>query len=90
MVHHADVAQGLILALRAENVAGEAFNIADDSPGTLSEALRHVGRPVPAELADQPVEDPWFGVVDTRKARRYLGFRPLYPTLYQAVDAGTV
>jgi nucleoside-diphosphate-sugar epimerase len=90
MVHHADVAQGLILALRAENVAGEAFNIADDSPVTLSEALRHVGRPVPAELADQPVEDPWFGVVDTRKARRYLGFRPLYPTLYQAVDAGTV
>lgn len=90
MVHHADVAQGLILALRAEGVAGEAFNIADDSPVTLSEVLRFAGRPVPAELADQPLEDPWFGVVDTRKARRYLGFRPFYPTLHQAVDAGAI
>jgi nucleoside-diphosphate-sugar epimerase len=90
MVHHADVAQGLILALRAENVAGEVFNIADDSPVTLSEVLRLAGRPVPAELADQPLDDPWFGVVDTLKARRYLGFRPFYPTLRQAMDAGTL
>jgi nucleoside-diphosphate-sugar epimerase len=91
MVHHADVGQGLIRALLAEGVAGEAFNIADDSAVTYSEILRYVGRPPAdrAEGASRP-EDPWFGIVDTRKARRVLGYRPIYPTMYQAIDAGAM
>lgn len=90
MVHHADVAQGLIRALRAEGVAGETFNIADDCAITLSEVLRHAGRPLPAEWAERPIIDPWFGTVDTGKARRVLGYRPIHPTLYQAADAGAL
>lgn len=90
MAHHADIAQGLLLALRAENVAGEVFNIADDSAATLAEIYRHMGREVTPEMAERAIKDPWFGIVDTTKARRMLGFRPLYPTMWQAVDAGVM
>lgn len=90
MVHHADVAQGLLLALRAEGIAGEVFNIADDSAATLAEIYRHLGRELPAEMAERPVTEPWYGIVENAKARRVLGFRPLYPTMWQAVDAGTM
>ena len=90
MVHHADVAQGVLLALRAEGVAGEVFNIADDSAATLAEIYRYVGREVTAEMASRAVAEPWFGIVENSKARRVLGWRPLYPTMWQAVDAGTM
>ena len=90
MVHHADVAQGLLLALRAEGQAGEVFNIADDSAATLAEIHRYVGRELPPEMAERAVTEPWFGIVENTKARRVLGFRPIYPTMWQAVDAGTM
>jgi nucleoside-diphosphate-sugar epimerase len=90
MVHHADVAQGLILALRTEGVSGEVFNIADDAAVTYTEILRYLGEPLTEEVAAGAGDDPWFGVVDNRKARRRLGYRPFYPTMYQAIDAGAM
>lgn len=90
MVHHADVAQGVLLALRAEGQSGEVFNIADDSAATLAEIYRYMGRELPAEMAERAVTEPWFGIVENTKARRVLGFRPLYPTMWQAVDAGVM
>lgn len=91
MVHHADVAQGLLLALRAEGVTGEVFNIADDAAVTHAEILRYLGEPLTDEVRETPrPDDPWFGVVENRKARRVLGYRPLYPTMYQAIDAGVM
>jgi nucleoside-diphosphate-sugar epimerase len=90
MAHHADVAQGLLLALRAEGVTGEVFNIADDSAATLAEIYRYMGRDLTPEMAKRTIRDPWFGMVETTKARRVLGFRPLYPTMWQAVDAGVM
>jgi nucleoside-diphosphate-sugar epimerase len=90
MAHHADVAQGVLLALRAENVAGEMFNVADDSAVTLAEIYRYLGREVTPEMAEREIKDPWFGIVDNTKARQVLGFRPLYPTMWQAVDAGVM
>jgi nucleoside-diphosphate-sugar epimerase len=85
MVHHADVAQGLTLALRAEGVGGEVFNVADDSAATLAEIYRYMGAEVTPEMEQLEIVDPWFGIVDNGKARRVLGFRPLYPTMWQAV-----
>jgi len=90
MVHHADVAQGVLLALRAEGLAGEVFNLADDSAATLAEIYRYVGRELTPEMAERAVTEPWFGIVENGKARRVLGWRPLYPTMWQAVDAGTM
>ncbi|NUR59766.1 MAG: NAD(P)-dependent oxidoreductase [Catenulispora sp.] len=87
MVHHADVAQGLLLALRAEGVGGEVFNIADDSAVTLAEIYAYMGSEVTPEMREREVTDPWFGIVDNAKARRMLGYRPLYPTMRQALDA---
>ena len=90
MVHHADVAQGVLLALRAEGLSGEVFNIADDSAATLAEIYRYVGRELTPEMNERAVTDPWFGIVQNGKARRVLGYRPFYPTMWQAVDAGTM
>ena len=90
MVHHADVAQGLILALRADGLSGETFNIADDSAATLAEIYRYTGRDLTPEMTGRTVTEPWFGIVENTKARRVLGFRPLYPTMWQAVDAGAM
>jgi nucleoside-diphosphate-sugar epimerase len=88
LVHHADVAQALIKALRAEGIDGGTFNAADDAPVSAYELLQLNAEPVPAGFADRPLEDPWEGIVDTSRIRRELGFRPIYPSVYSAWDAG--
>ena len=88
LVHHADVAQGLIRALRAEGIDGATFNIADDAPMTAFELLALNGEPPGDE--DRPLEDPWAGIVDASAARRVLGWRPIYPSVYTARDAGAL
>jgi nucleoside-diphosphate-sugar epimerase len=86
MVHHADVAQGVGLVLRASHVDGQAFNLADDAPVTGWELATLTGTPVPD--GDGPL-DPWEGIVDTRRIGA-LGFRPVYPTVYAAAAAGAL
>jgi nucleoside-diphosphate-sugar epimerase len=85
MVHHADVAQGLTRALRTAGADGRIFNLADDAPITGWELLALNGVPAPWS-AEQPGElaDPWQGIVDTRRIRAELGYRPIYPTVYAA------
>jgi nucleoside-diphosphate-sugar epimerase len=90
MVHHADVGQGIIRALLAGGVAGETFNIADDAPVTAAELLELNGETLAPDAAYRPLDDPWEGIVDTSKSRTVLGFRPIYPTVYAARDAGAI
>ncbi|WP_089206028.1 hypothetical protein [Streptosporangium subroseum] len=87
-MHHADVAQALLRAVRANGVDGEAFNVADDAPVTALELLNLNGEPVSEGAAGRSLDDPWEGIADTSKIRRELGFRPVYPTVYTARDAG--
>lgn len=90
MVHHADVAQGLLRVLYSADAAGRTYNIADDAPVTAVE-LHQLNRvPVPAELAGRPLGDPWDGIVSTLRLRDELGFRPLYPSVWTARDAGAL
>jgi nucleoside-diphosphate-sugar epimerase len=91
LVHHADVAQGLLRALRAPGVDGGTWNLADDAPVTAVE-LHRLNHEKPADgLAEQPPDDdPWEGIVDTTRARAELGFRPIYPSVYTARDAGAL
>lgn len=89
MVHHADVGQVLIDIVRAHGLDGEIFNVADDAPVTAYELLKINGDPVPDGAADRTLEDPWDGILDTSKIRRELGFRPIHPSVYTALDAGT-
>jgi nucleoside-diphosphate-sugar epimerase len=90
LVHHADVAQALIRALRAEGIDGTTFNAADDAPASAFELLQLNAEPPPAGFADRPLDDPWEGIVDTTRIRRELGFRPIYPSVYAAQDAGAL
>ncbi|WP_327717005.1 NAD(P)-dependent oxidoreductase [Streptomyces sp. NBC_00490] len=90
MVHHADVAQGLLRLLYAPGVAGRIYNISDDAPVTALELHELNGVEVPAELHDRTDPDPWLGITSTERIRRELGFRPLYPSVWSARDAGAL
>ena len=89
LVHHADASQGLYLALHTEGVDGGVYNIADDAPMTAWELHAVNGRPYPVDNA-QDLADPWAGIASTARARRELGYRPIYPTLYTAIEAGAL
>ncbi|MGX1269867.1 NAD-dependent epimerase/dehydratase family protein [Streptomyces phaeoluteigriseus] len=90
MVHHVDVAQGLLRLLHAPGVAGRIYNVADDAPVTALELHRLNGVEVPAGLHERTDPDPWFGIMSTERIRRELGYRPLYPTVWSARDAGAL
>jgi nucleoside-diphosphate-sugar epimerase len=90
LVHHADVGQGLMRALRAGGVDGRVYHLGDDAPVTALELLRLNAEAPAADAASRPLDDPWDGIVDTGRARRDLGFRPIYPTVYTAQDAGAL
>jgi nucleoside-diphosphate-sugar epimerase len=90
MVHHADVAQGLLRLLHAPGAAGRIYNIADDAPVTAVELHQLNGVEVPAELHERTDPDPWFGIMSTERIRRELGYRPLLPTAWAARDAGAL
>jgi nucleoside-diphosphate-sugar epimerase len=90
MVHHADVGQGLLRVLAANGIDGRAFNVADDAPITALEVLELTGEPIDAAASDRPLDDPWESIVDTAKIRLELGYRPIYPTVYTAREAGVL
>ncbi|MEZ2334758.1 NAD-dependent epimerase/dehydratase family protein [Mucilaginibacter sp. RCC_168] len=86
MVHHLDVAQGLILLLQQDGLNGEIFNIVDDAPITLYELAESVGKA--KEIFDHvegPLDDPFDGIINSEKLRK-IGFRPLVPSFYVARD----
>ncbi|WP_433619294.1 NAD-dependent epimerase/dehydratase family protein [Dactylosporangium sp. CA-139114] len=90
LVHHVDVSQALLRLAEADGIDGKIYNIGDDAPITAWELLQ-VNNETPAEdAATWVLEDPWDGIADTSAIRRDLGFRPIYPTLYSARDAGAL
>jgi nucleoside-diphosphate-sugar epimerase len=88
-VHHADVSQAVMRALLRGTQVDKVYNIADDAPITLLELMRIARLPEPSPDRFAIPFDPWEGIMDTRRAREDLGFRPLYPSCYSALDAGT-
>ncbi|MFF6977465.1 NAD-dependent epimerase/dehydratase family protein [Streptomyces sp. NPDC008343] len=90
MGHHADVAQGLLRILHAPGIAGRVYNIADDVPVTAVELHQLNGVEIPAELYTRADPDPWVEITSTERIRRELGYRPLFPSVYAARDAGAL
>lgn len=90
MVHHADVSQALLRLLYAPGADGRIYNIADDAPITAVELYQLNGREIPGELYDRVDDDPWFACTSTDRIRRELGFRPVYPSVWTARDAGAL
>ncbi|MGC2034062.1 MAG: hypothetical protein WA761_01300 [Thermoplasmata archaeon] len=68
--------------------ASPVEDVADDAPITLLELMRLAGTAEPSAERFALPFDPWEGLMDTRRARQELGYRPLYPSCYSAVDAG--
>ncbi|WP_210589562.1 NAD(P)-dependent oxidoreductase [Streptomyces sp. GESEQ-35] len=90
MAHHVDVAQGLLRLLYAPGADGRVYNIADDAPVTAVELYQLNGVEIPAELHTNTDPDPWFGIMSTQRIRRELGFRPTFPSVWSARDAGAL
>ena len=87
MVHHLDVAQALLLLLNTHGLDGQIFNVADDAPITLYEMADSVGQAAEAFDAEEvPLTDPFEGIQDISKLRKWTGFRPLVPSYYVARD----
>ncbi|MBS2961886.1 NAD(P)-dependent oxidoreductase [Actinocrinis puniceicyclus] len=94
MVHHADVAQGVHRALRvlpSKQSSYRAYNICGDAVSTVFELHELVGRSMDLAAAEgRTAADPWYGVPDTTRAYRELGFRPIYPSARAAWRDGAL
>ncbi|KUM72818.1 NAD-dependent epimerase/dehydratase family protein [Streptomyces griseorubiginosus] len=90
MGHHADVAQGLLRVLHAPGISGRVYNIADDAPVTAVELHQLNGAEIPGELYERVDPDPWLVIMSTERIRRELGYRPVYPSVYAAREAGAL
>ncbi len=85
MIHHADIAQSVKIALRSSDKRGEIYNVADDAPITIQEVLRITHQSAKLPDPKTPLTNPWVGVLDTSKIRA-IGFRPLVPSIFFARD----
>jgi nucleoside-diphosphate-sugar epimerase len=90
MVHHADVAQAVHLALQKPGAVGKVYNVADNGPVPYGEIFELNGQPIPEANRTLPVEDPWEGILDTTCIQKDLGFHPIYPSVYAAQKAGAL
>ncbi|HET9168840.1 MAG TPA: NAD(P)-dependent oxidoreductase [Actinospica sp.] len=92
MVHHADVSQAVRAAIHSEHPAGyRAYNVAGDGASTVFELFELVGRSLDLAAAGRnEADDPWFGVTDTTRAHRELGYRPIHPTARAAWRDGAL
>jgi nucleoside-diphosphate-sugar epimerase len=90
VVHHADVRQALVLLLYAAAPGSRVYNVSDDAAPTAAEIQALTGGRPPEPAAGETVDDPWFGITDNRRIRDELGFRPFFPTVWSARDAGAL
>jgi nucleoside-diphosphate-sugar epimerase len=88
LLHHADAAQAVTRALHSPGIDGRIYHAADESPVTAVELHALNGVPFPNRPAGEV--DLWHGIVDTTRIRRELGFRPWYPSVWSARDAGVL
>ncbi|WP_042375173.1 NAD-dependent epimerase/dehydratase family protein [Streptacidiphilus neutrinimicus] len=90
MVHHADVALALFRALRTPGIEGRSYNAADDAPVTAWDIHRLNGTAFPQANVDAVDPDPWNGIASNLSLRDELGWRPVYPSVWTARDAGAL
>ncbi|MHB1629109.1 MAG: NAD-dependent epimerase/dehydratase family protein [Bacilli bacterium] len=90
MVHHADVAQAFTLALDTDGIDGQIYNVGDDEPASAGDIMHILDENIAPDAASRPIDPAFQQLVDTSKIRHDLGFRPIYPTLHDAVAAGVL
>ena len=88
MVHHLDVCQAIELAVSSENEG--TYNVADNELLTVDEVFRSLK--VSGGKASEPLSEQqkWEGIMDCRKIREELAFRPRFPSLREAILRGAL
>lgn len=85
--HHVDVAQAVARLLDAPAPAHRIYNVVDDEAPDLTALFASVGAPPPDGSHAQQARE--FDVLlDGRRIREDLGFKPKYPRLADAIAAG--
>jgi len=85
--HHVDVAQAVALVLDAPSPAHRIYNVVDDEAPTLATLLASVGAP-PPDGSNAEAGRASDALLDGRRIREDLGFKPKYPRLADALAAG--
>jgi nucleoside-diphosphate-sugar epimerase len=84
IAHHTDVAQAVTRLLDARSPAHRIYNVVDDEAPELTELFASVGAPPP----DGSEGERGHALLDGRRIREDLGFKPKFPRLADAVAAG--
>ena len=84
--HHADVAQAVARLLDAPSPAHRIYNVVDDEAPDLATLFASVGAP-PPDGSNAAAARPFDALLDGRRIREDLGFRPQFPRLTDAMAA---
>jgi nucleoside-diphosphate-sugar epimerase len=85
--HHADVAQAVARLLDAPSPAHRIYNVVDDEAPDLATLFASVGAP-PPDGSDAERARAFDTLLDGRRIREDLGFKPEFPRLADALAAG--
>jgi UDP-glucose 4-epimerase len=88
IAHHADVAQAVARLLDARSPAHRVYNVVDDEAPDLATLFASVGAP-PPDGSEAGRAGTFDTLLDGRRIREDLGFKPTFPRLADAVAAGT-
>jgi UDP-glucose 4-epimerase len=85
--HHADVAQAVGLLLDAPSPAHRIYNVVDDEAPELAALFASVGAP-PPDGSNAERARAFDALMDGRRIREDLGFKPMFPRFADAIAAG--
>lgn len=84
--HHADVAQAVSLLLDTPSLVHRIYNVVDDEAPEIRELLASVGAP-PPDGSNAEFARAFDALMDGKRIREELGFKPLFPRLADAMAA---
>lgn len=87
IAHHADVAQAIARTLEAQEPRHRIYNVVDDESPTLATLFASVGAQ-PPDGTNAERARAFESLLDGKRIREDLAFRPTYPRLADAVAAG--
>jgi nucleoside-diphosphate-sugar epimerase len=87
LAHHVDVAQAVARLLETPSPAHRIYNVVDDEAPDLATIFASAGQP-PPDGSNPDAGRPFDALLDGRRIRADLAFRPQYPRLADALAAG--
>ena len=87
IVHHADLAHAVVLVLGSPSPSHRIYNVVADEAPDLATLFAAVGAPPPDGSAGEAARADEV-LLDGRRLREDLGFKPKYPRLRDAIAAG--